>query len=98
MLTITVYFHDRKWRIKRSDREVATTTNKTFIFIVIQAIFMAFLLQSRFILMSKDDIGVGKIDFFRVDIADVPIEEVSSEEIEAELDKLANGTGDKNDE
>ena len=92
MLTITVYFHDRKWRVKRSDREVATTTNKVFILLLIQAILLAFQLQSRFVLMSKDGIGVGRIDFFRVEVADEPMEDVTAEEIESELDQIEVGS------
>ena len=88
MLTITVYFKDHKWRVKRSDRVVATITNRVFIFLVIQSIFLAFQLQARFILMSKDDIGVGKIDFFRVEVSNEPVEDVTTEEIESELDQM----------
>jgi len=92
MITITVYFHDRKWRVRRSDREVATTTNRVFILLLINAILLAFQLQSRFVLMSKDGIGVGNIDFFRVEVADEPMEDVTTEEIEAELDQIEVGS------
>ena len=92
MITITVYFHDRKWRVRRSDREVATTTNRVFILLLINAILLAFQLQSRFVLMSKDGIGVGNIDFFRVEVADEPMEDVTTEEIESELDQIEVGS------
>ena len=86
MLEILVYFHRGLWRVKRSDKELATFTNHIMFISVIMAVWWSICDKARMIMKSKCGIGIGQVDFFRAE--DETPEEVKEEEIEADKEQL----------
>jgi len=68
MLEIRLYFSRNLWRVKRSDKEVSTFTDPDFIPAYIVASNWSIQDSARLIVIGKQDIGIGQIDFCRLDI------------------------------
>ena len=80
MLTITIYYSRGLWRVKRSDKELSTFTDPDFIPAFIVASNWSIHDSGRMIVVGKQDIGIGQIDFCRLDVADTMFDEIDKGE------------------
>jgi len=103
MITITVYFHDRKWRVKRSDKKLSTFTDILFDIVFAVATTWAIQEEARLIVEGFDGVCIGKIDFGRLYITPAvdgewefgKNEDVSAADVESELDQMEAELGDR---
>jgi len=80
MLIITLYFNRGLWRVKRSDKELSTFTDPDFITAYVVASKWAIHDGGRMVVIGKQDIGIGQLDFCRLDIGDGMYDEIDKED------------------
>jgi len=78
MLTITIYYSRGLWRVKRSDKELSTFTDPDFIPAYMIASTWSIQEGAMLVVVGKQNIGIGQIDFRRLDIGDTMYDEVDS--------------------
>ncbi len=86
MLEIKLHFSRNLWRVERSDKEIATFTDPDFIPAYMIASSWSIQDKARLIVIGKQDIGIGQIDFCRLDIGDKMYDEV--DKVEDDKDQI----------
>jgi len=87
MLTITIYYSRGLWRVKRSDKELSTFTDPDFIPAYMIASTWSIQEGAMLVVVGKQNIGIGQIDFRRLDIGDTMYDEVDSK-LDEDKDQL----------